>query len=326
MMVESSQDLSATEESGFYRFHWRTKWLVVGFGILVTWRSLGFFEPPAVGVPAWMLVSATTLLTHATLLLFPILTREGRGSLRFPSLGRCLLEGSVAIPVVIATLSILGGFMYLMERHAPGVQTTPDAIRRMASTPDPMQTYGILVFAVAFAPFSEEVFFRGFLQNALRQRMPRTLAAIVQSLVFGFSHTFGGLHAGVAVFLGFVLTLVYEWRKTLITPICVHAGINLIWAIGMLATMAEFADRPVLGVFGSEEANGCLVKDVVPDSGAHQAGVEVGDIIRTIDDHPVANYQELAEVVRSHSIGDRVVLSVEREGGLIEVEVTLGRR
>jgi len=56
-----------------------------------------------------------------------------------------------------------------------------------------------------------------------------------------FGHFFGGMHAIVAFVLGVLLTVIYEWGKTLITPIFVHAGINFVASLGVVFMMVAHA-------------------------------------------------------------------------------------
>ena len=87
---------------------------------------------------------------------------------------------------------------------------------------------------------------------------------------------------------------------------------------------------------------GVLVAEVTPGEPAALAGIRGGDrniavqgvpiraggdIITAIDGNPVRDFDELiAFLVRETSVGDRVVLAVLRDGDVLEVEVTLGKR
>ncbi len=65
-----------------------------------------------------------------------------------------------------------------------------------------------------------------FLYNALRQRLHPIPAALIQAVVFGCVHPFGLANSvGIGV-AAVALAAVYEWRKSLLTPILVHAAMN----------------------------------------------------------------------------------------------------
>jgi membrane-associated protease RseP (regulator of RpoE activity) len=184
----------------------------------------------------------------------------------------------------------------------------------------------MLLFWFTFAPIAEEVFFRGFLQNAFRHRMPLTLAIITQSLIFGVCHFFGAMHAGVAFVLGLLLTLLYEWRQTLIAPMAVHAGINAVAALGVAVMSVAYANSPVLGVSSDPNDSVCVIRQVVPDSAADKAGLQVGDIVVSFNGQAIRDFPQLRETVRLYQPGDTIPVAIDRAGSTMEVSVVLQRR
>jgi membrane protease YdiL (CAAX protease family) len=238
---------------------------------------------------------------------------------------RWLIETAIAVPIVIVTILALGALNYLVGWLSPGKTLRPDAVTNMALA-SPRFVYPVLLLSFTLAPVAEEFFFRGFLYNAFRQRMPAIAAGILQSLIFGFCHTFGTIHAVIAVVLGIALTLVYQWRKTLVTPIVVHAGLNLTSAIGVLAMMAQSADRPVIGVNGGPHDVGCVVRQITPHSAASESDIKLGDRIVAFEGQPVATFGELAALVASRRPYETVTLTIDRVGESLEIRVTLKRR
>ena len=257
---------------------------------------------------------------------FLFFTRRPRRPIYIPKLTRCLIEFGIAIPVVIVTIAALAAANYLLGRLSPGTSLEPDAMKQMSESSQPKFLYPMLLFSFTFAPMAEEVFFRGFLQNAFRQRMPLTLAIIVQSLIFGVCHFFGAMHAGVAILLGLLLTLLYEWRKTLIAPIFVHSGINAVAALGVAIMAVTYANGPVLGVNGDPNPSECAIRQVVPQSAADKAGLKVGDIVISFNGQPIRDFPHLRETVRLYQPGDRIPVSITRAGSQMEVNVILHRR
>lgn len=85
-------------------------------------------------------------------------------------------------------------------------------------------------------------------------------------------------------------------------------------------------ERPYLGIHYIQRARGAEVQEVIPGSPAEEAGLRVGDLIRKVDGRAVNSSHPLADVLSAYRPGDRVVLTVEREGREIEIPVTLGRR
>ncbi len=85
-------------------------------------------------------------------------------------------------------------------------------------------------------------------------------------------------------------------------------------------------ERPYLGIRYIQRPRGAEVQEVIPGSPAEAAGLRVGDLIRKVDGRAVNSSHPLADVLSAYRPGDRVVLTVEREGREIEIRVTLGRR
>lgn len=90
------------------------------------------------------------------------------------------------------------------------------------------------VFAVVVAPITEELLFRGLVYRSIRDRHGVALGAIVSALLFGVIHYVPGPWPDAValqitmVVTGLGLALVYERRKTLLSPIVGHAAFNLI--------------------------------------------------------------------------------------------------
>lgn len=81
-----------------------------------------------------------------------------------------------------------------------------------------------------------------------------------------------------------------------------------------------------LGVRKDEEASDCRLKRIDPNSPAEKAGLKEGDVIRKFGDAVIKNFDELREHVGKRKPGDKVVLEVERDGMMMKIEVTLGKR
>ncbi|BCX02208.1 MAG: hypothetical protein KatS3mg053_0146 [Candidatus Roseilinea sp.] len=68
------------------------------------------------------------------------------------------------------------------------------------------------------------------------------------------------------------------------------------------------------------------INNVVAGSPADKAGLKQGDMILSANDKPIKSPQDLVELVRNSKPGDRVTLSVQRQGEdkPVEITVTLG--
>ncbi|WP_296664972.1 trypsin-like peptidase domain-containing protein [Demequina sp.] len=94
----------------------------------------------------------------------------------------------------------------------------------------------------------------------------------------------------------------------------------------LIATGA--ATYPVVGVVidGSYTGEGVQVAQtggVAAGGPAEAAGVQEGDVITAIDGRPITRGDELVVAIRAKSAGDVVTLTVERDGGSQEIDVTL---
>lgn len=72
--------------------------------------------------------------------------------------------------------------------------------------------------------------------------------------------------------------------------------------------------------------SGALVSNVVAGSAAASAGIEVGDVVVAVDDTPITGQAALVATIRTLQPGDKVVVSLVRDGVPREVTATLGER
>jgi membrane protease YdiL (CAAX protease family) len=193
---------------------------------------------------------------------------------------------------------------------------------RIARAPNRLEWMAFAILAVSAAPLAEEIFFRGMLYNALRQRLPVAVAASLQAIVFGLLHPYPPSAMAQVAVIGLGLALVYEWRKTLLTPMIMHSLRNVPVAF-MTAILAADAAAPRLGVFGEAHEGGFMIKRVVPASAAEAAGLQVGDVITNVDGSPVADLRSLTEVIRSKRMGQSITVTLMRRGKAARVEAVL---
>lgn len=86
----------------------------------------------------------------------------------------------------------------------------------------------VAVFLVSIlAPFTEELFFRGLLFPALRQRMPLAGAAVISGSVFAFFHLVPALFVPYVV-IGAALAVVYEANGSIIPAMALHSLNNTV--------------------------------------------------------------------------------------------------
>lgn len=66
---------------------------------------------------------------------------------------------------------------------------------------------------------------------------------------------------------------------------------------------------------------GVLLVQIIPDSPAANGGLRAGDVIKSINNQPVAKVEEVQKLVESSKIGEQLQLQVERNGQTVQVGV-----
>ncbi len=82
-----------------------------------------------------------------------------------------------------------------------------------------------------------------------------------------------------------------------------------------------------LGVGGTDPAlgtAGALITSVESGSPADLGGIEVGDLVIGLDGESIQSFVDLAAAVRAQFPGENVVITVLRDGGEVDLEVSLG--
>jgi len=69
---------------------------------------------------------------------------------------------------------------------------------------------------------------------------------------------------------------------------------------------------------------GALIDSVVPDSAADDGGVEVGDLVVSVDGQATKGGRQLRAQVIDNAPGTSITLGILRQGELLEIDVTLG--
>ena len=83
---------------------------------------------------------------------------------------------------------------------------------------------------------------------------------------------------------------------------------------------------PFIGVSFDRDAQGCVIKQITPDSPAEKAGLKVDDVILKADGKDLASGDDLAAAVRLKTPGAKMVLSVKRGDQMLSLTVEIGKR
>ncbi|MFC2092196.1 Do family serine endopeptidase, partial [Elusimicrobiota bacterium] len=84
-------------------------------------------------------------------------------------------------------------------------------------------------------------------------------------------------------------------------------------------------DEAIKSQFSLKEANGVLINDVIPGTGAAVGGMQRGDIIITFNDEEIADVRSLQDKVSVTEPEKKVKIGVIREGKTKELVIELGR-
>jgi membrane protease YdiL (CAAX protease family) len=110
-----------------------------------------------------------------------------------------------------------------------GTGTLGAMARVMQGVSGPMLALSIVVLG-AMAGTGEELFFRGFMQTRLRQRLGPWPAIAITSLVFGITHA-DPVHGVLALLLGVYLGWATELAGSVWPAVAVHAANNAVWVL-----------------------------------------------------------------------------------------------
>ncbi len=93
--------------------------------------------------------------------------------------------------------------------------------------------------------------------------------------------------------------------------------------VGGAALAQDAGERPFLGITFSAEDNGALVREVLADSPAAAAGLQVDDLILALNGEELAP-ADFVETVAALAVGDEITLTILRDEEEMELAVTLG--
>ncbi|MBP3953988.1 CPBP family intramembrane metalloprotease [Gemmata sp. G18] len=229
---------------------------------------------------------------------------------------RIVIEALIAVPIMCAVwVSLALGYVAWSALFGEPPQGT-NPLESAGRTTHPMFLLLITVLAVVAAPVTEEVLFRGMVYRAFCRSTVRFIALVIQAAVFGLFHwSYGPTHVVTIGVMGLALALVYDLRKTLLTPIFCHGLHNAtVFAVFFLTTWTP--NPPVLGINGTPHENGMLVTHVTPDSGAGAAGIRTGDVLHSVNGWGIQTTQHVRDAIRDNKPGDRVPVKYIRNGEL----------
>jgi membrane protease YdiL (CAAX protease family) len=150
-------------------------------------------------------------------------------------IGSGVVFGIGLYPVMVF---VVGGLLTVLLQAISGEKV--EAPEQVGEHLPAVGTALTVVYAIVIAPIGEELFFRGVLFRALRDRHGFWVGAVGSSIGFGLIHFIPGsaidaaLLMTVMVFTGIALCFIYERRRTIVAPIAAHATFNVIGIVLIL--------------------------------------------------------------------------------------------
>jgi len=228
---------------------------------------------------------------------------------------RPLIEAGVAILCVLGLfLALCGTTLVLPESFVEAENAGDGQQEALTYFGTIWHWVGFALVACVWAPIFEEIGFRRFLFRAFQPRMGTATAALVSSAIFAAAHSYAAYGTVVIFVMGLLLCGVYVKRRTLITPMILHAVNNAVFMLVLFVQMQLQPLTPSLGVSGEERPEGFQIMSVQPGSPADAAGMRAGDLLTELGDHPVKSVIHLRRVLTAHEIGDDVTAVVVRDG------------
>jgi membrane protease YdiL (CAAX protease family) len=91
-----------------------------------------------------------------------------------------------------------------------------------------------MISAVVFAPFFEEIVFRGLLFATFRRRFGFMASAVASALIFAVAHGYGWVGLVSVLWSGVLWAWSYERTRSLVPDMLAHAFVNLLASIGLV--------------------------------------------------------------------------------------------
>lgn len=324
-----------TPVSGFREVPWQRRDLIIGLGVpllglvaMVVLRQMPRDWLTALPLVVRILLLVAGVLLYIGMGLFPLWLARRRQpgfTWRWPGLGEFAKELGLAMLLLPGLWIVLGVALRLWSLVSSSQPEHSLVTLSEQMGPHPVLIL-LLIVAFTLAPVLEELYFRAFLYNALARTMAIVPAALLQAVIFGLFHPFNVIYVLVITIMGLFLAAVYEWRQTLLAPIFIHGLHNFVAALAAAALMLQAAHAPLLGVNTEADPQGCRITQVLPGTAAETAGLQVGDIIQSVEDEPVATPEELRRLIRQRQIGDRIRIALLRGGMPLEVDTELQAR
>lgn len=179
-------------------------------------------------------ITVVTVLTStivgigSILLINALLTKHSLAALGFTAVSRRWLGIATALSLAVGIVRAFG--LEWLSATFPILNAGSDFLNDMLVFNEPAAMIITVLLISTLVPLWEEMFFRGFIHNVLRNRLGMWAAIFVSSLLFGLFHLIPLQIIG-AFTLGLMLAWLYEKSGSLWLPIFAHALNNFVFGI-----------------------------------------------------------------------------------------------
>ncbi len=123
-------------------------------------------------------------------------------------------------------------------------------------------------------------------------------------------------------FQGYGFAIPINLAKNVATDLIKHGKVTR----GYIGVQIQNIDETMAKALGLEKAEGVVVQSLVKGGAAEQAGLKDGDVIVAVNDVKVTAANQLQSIITSKHPGDKVTLTILRDGQKSEKQVTLRAR
>lgn len=136
-----------------------------------------------------------------------------------------------------------------------------------------------------------------------------------------------GINAAIAsptgYYSGYSYAIPVDIVKKVVNDLIKYGSVQRGFLGAMYLDASRLTDQQKVQAKVPANVDGVYITDVVPNGAAKEAGIQPGDVIKKINDNSVSSGSELQEQLSSYKPGDKIDVTVSRDGTLKTMKVTL---